>query len=219
MLRPAPSEPLVLSIQQPERRRSRSSASRLSKRRRRPMRRPRRRSDWRRRPLPKLRLRPRPRLKLRLKLKLLRPRRMPLLLRLRRLLRQHRSLLSPRLRTPTVNKRSLSETASPGKPPSQRQTKLQAGAPPVTTREDPVEAPDLEVAEVVVAVCEKPVLDLFDLTEPLLNKQPLPPMRSLLLPQPKMTAGPRCPTRRVARAVRWHPRMCTYRPVSLRFDD
>jgi hypothetical protein len=186
------------------------------------MRRPRRNENWRKRLLPRLRLR---------LLRLLRPLRplrplkpsKPLKLpRLRRRLRHPKRQQNPRLkllRAPMASRRFLSETASPERVlPSQEQPKLQAGALPQTINEDPVEELDLEAVVVAVAAFERHGLDLSAPTDQLLNNPPLL-MPSLLHPQLTTTVGLQCPTRKVARDVRWHPRMCTNRLVSLWFDD
>jgi hypothetical protein len=180
------------------------------------MRRPRRNENWRRRLLPRLRLR------LLRPLRPLKPSKPLKLPRLRRRLRHLKRQQNPRLkllRAPMASRRFLSETASPERVlPSQEQPKLQAGALPQTINEDPVEELDLEAVVVAVAAFERHGLDLSAPTDQLLNNPPLL-MPSLLHPQLTTTVGLQCPTRKVARDVRWHPRMCTNRLVSLWFDD
>jgi hypothetical protein len=194
----------------------RRSVNKLSRRSAKPMRRPRRNDASPRRLLPRLRPRPLRLLRL-LRLRLLRLR----LLRRPRLQRSPRRSLLPRLRLlsqPTASRRSLSEPVSPVKvlplTPSREPLRPQAGALLLVTSED--SAGDLVPgADVVVDV----VLGTHDLPVP----TELLVSRLLAMPKPQLrlptrTDGPQCP-RRVARDVRWHPRMCTYRPVSLRFDD
>jgi hypothetical protein len=180
------------------------------------MRRPRRNENWRRRLLPRLKLRlPR-------RLRPLKPSKPLRLSRLRRPLRQLPRQQNPRLklpRAPMASRRFLSETASPERVlPSQEQPKPQAGALPQTSNEDPVEELDLGAVVVAVAAFGRHELDLSAPTDQLLNNPRLL-MPSLLHPQLTTTVGLQCPTRKVARDVRWHPRMCTNRLVSLWFDD